>query len=171
MSCGGCLWGWGRLVPLGVLAGPPLGRLTRFRQGLEETGRRRETYLAFGLSLALLLGQILAFWLVMRAYGLHVSFWTGAATLMIIHLGTAVRNAPANVGTYEFFCVVALTLFGINRTLATGFSVVVFVILTIPLWLLGFLALGRTGVTLPSVRAQIDVTRSSVERGHGSIEG
>ena len=132
----------------------PPGRLARFRQGFQQIGRRPEAFLAFGLSLLLLTGQILAFWLVMRAYGLDLSFWIGAATLMIVHLGTAVPNAPANVGTYQFFCVLALTLFGIDKSVATGFSVVVFVILTLPLWVIGFLALGRSGATLASVRSQ-----------------
>jgi hypothetical protein len=86
---------------------------------------------------------------------LHLAFWAAAATLIVIHLGTAIPNAPANVGTYQFFCVVALTLFGVDKTIATGFSVVVFVVLTVPLWLLGSLALGRSGATLAGVRAQI----------------
>ena len=134
-------------------AGVP-GRIARFRQGFQEIGARRETYLAFGLSLVLFAGQVLAFWLVMLAYGLDVNVWTGAAALIIVHLGTAVPNAPANVGTYQFFCVIGLTLFGIDKTLAAGFSLVVFAILTIPLWLLGFLALGRTGASLDSVWAR-----------------
>ena len=137
-----------------ALAHPPPGKLARFRQGFQQIGRRPEAFLAFGLSLVLLTAQILAFWLVMRGYGLDVSFWIGAAALIIVHLGTAVPNAPANVGTYQFFCVLALTLFGIDKSVATGFSVVVFVILTVPLWGLGFLALGRSGATLASVRSQ-----------------
>jgi len=132
-----------------------LGSLVRFRRQFREMGRRRETYLALLLSLVLLGGQILAFWLVMVAYGLEARIWVGAAALVIIHLGTAIPNAPANVGTYQFFCVVALTLFGVDKTLATGFSVVVFVVLTIPLWLLGSLALARSGDTLASVRKQL----------------
>jgi uncharacterized membrane protein YbhN (UPF0104 family) len=133
----------------------PTGRVERFRRHFREIGRRRETYLAFGLSLVLLAGQVLAFWLVAIAYGLPVSVWTGAAALLIIHLGTAVPNAPANVGTYQFFCVIALTLFGIDKTFATGFSVVVFVVLTVPLWVLGSLALGRSGATLASIRTHV----------------
>ena len=83
-------------------------------------GLKRETYVAFGLSLALLASQILAFWLVMRAYRLEVGLWVAAATLTIVHLGTAIPNAPANVGTYQFFCVVGLMLFGIDKTSPVG---------------------------------------------------
>ena len=134
----------------------PSGRIERFRRHFREIGRRPETFVAFGVSPVLLLGQILAI-----AYApLHLAFWAAAATLIVIHLGTAIPNAPANVGTYQFFCVVALTLFGVDKTIATGFSVVVFVALTVPLWLLGSLALGQSGATLAGVRAQI--------RGNGS---
>jgi uncharacterized membrane protein YbhN (UPF0104 family) len=142
-----------------AIADAPPGRVERFRRHFRAMGRRRETYLAFGLSLVLLAGQILAFWLVMIAYRLHVSVWVGAAALLIIHLGTAIPNAPANIGTYQFFCVIALTLFGVDKTLATGFSVVVFVVLTVPLWVLGSLALGRSGATLAAIGTRMDARR------------
>jgi hypothetical protein len=76
--------------------------------------------------------------------------------LLIVHLGTAIPNAPANVGTYQFFCVVGLTLFGVEKTLATGFSVVVFLLLTVPLWIIGFFALSRSGMTLSTIRNEIN---------------
>jgi glycosyltransferase 2 family protein len=128
--------------------------LNELRFGAKRIGLRRETYFAFGLSLTLLAGQILAFWLVMRAYRLEVSLWVAAATLIVVHLGTAIPNAPGNVGTYQFFCVVALMLFGIDKAVAGGFSVVVFVVLTVPLWVLGFLALARIGITLRVLRRE-----------------
>ena len=151
----------GSVDPVNGSAEPRVvGRLEGFRQKFREMGRTRETYLAFLVSLALLAGQTLSFWFVMVAYGLDVSIWVGAATLLIIHLGTAIPNAPGNVGTYQFFCVVALTLFGIDKTLATGFSVVVFVVLTIPLWLICSLALARSGATLAGLRRQSDALGS-----------
>jgi len=100
--------------------------------------------------------EALAFWFVMRAYGLGLSFWAGLVVFLIVHLGTALPNAPANVGTYQFFTVVGLTLFGVDKTVAGGFSIAVFVILTVPLWAIGLLALSRTGMTLHSLRAEID---------------
>jgi glycosyltransferase 2 family protein len=128
--------------------------LNQLRFGARRIGLRRETYVAFGLSLTLLAGQILAFWLVMRAYGLEVSLWVAAATLIVVHLGTAIPNAPGNIGTYQFFCVVGLMLFGVDKAVAGGFSVVVFVVLTVPLWLLGSLALARMGITLRVLRRE-----------------
>jgi hypothetical protein len=124
--------------------------------GLRDIGTSRSVYLAFGLSLLFLALQALAFWLILWGYGLRLSFWVGFVVLLIVHLGTAIPNAPANVGTYQFFCVVGLTLFGVEKTLATGFSVVVFLLLTVPLWIIGFFALSRSGMTLSTIRNEIN---------------
>jgi glycosyltransferase 2 family protein len=124
-------------------------------EGFREIGLTRHTYMAFGISLGLFVFQALSFWLILVGYGIGLSFWVGAAVFLIVHFGTALPNAPANVGSYQFFCVLGLTLFGVDKTLATGFSVVVFILLTLPLLLLGSIALGRSGTTLSSLRKDL----------------
>jgi uncharacterized protein (TIRG00374 family) len=136
--------------------------LMELHTGCQQIGLGRGTYIAFALSFALLICQMMSFWLAMVAYRLDLAFWMGAIVLVIVRLGTAVPNAPANVGTYQFFCVVGLTLFGIDKTQATGFSVVVFLLLTAPLWLLGAIALTRTGTSL----AVCGATRGSLTAHH-----
>lgn len=123
--------------------------------GFRDIGLTRYTYMAFGISLGLFVFQALSFWLMLVGYGIGLSFWIGAAVFLIVHFGTALPNAPANVGSYQFFCVLGLTLFGVDKTVATGFSVVVFILLTVPLLLLGALALGRSGTTLSSLRKDL----------------
>lgn len=115
--------------------------LREIARGLRAIGTSPAAWLAFALSLVFLTGQIVAFWLMLRAYGIAVPVWTGAAVLMIVHLGTAIPNAPANVGTFQVSTIMALTLFGVSSAAAAGFSIVSFVILTAPLWLLGTAAL------------------------------
>jgi len=140
--------GWKPLRILKTLLG-------HIEDGLRQIGLTSSFWAAFGLSLVFLLGQILAFWLIMLACGLWLSFWVGAVVLLVVHLGTAVPNAPANVGTYQFFTVLGLSLFGVDKTTATGFSFVVFFLLTVPLWVLGLLALSRSGTPLSSIRRGI----------------
>lgn len=106
-------------------------------------------------SLGVLVFQTLAFWCVIAAYHLPVSVLAGVAVFLIVHLGTAIPNAPANVGSFQLFTVLGLGLFGVEKDLAVGFSAGVFLILTIPLWLIGFLALSRTGLSLRSIRDQL----------------
>ena len=90
----------------------------------------------------------------MVGYGLDLSFWAGGAVFFIVSLGTAIPNAPGNVGSYQFFTIVGLTLFGVDKTFAAGFSMVVFVLLTLPLLILGSIAFSRSGLTLTSVQSR-----------------
>ena len=106
------------------------------------------------ISSGVLVFQALAFWLVMVACALPVSPWQGAIALLIVHLGTALPNAPGNVGSYQLFSVLALSLFGIGKVEATAFSMVAFVALTAPLWVLGLLALRAGGLSLGRVRRE-----------------
>ena len=130
--------------------------LSTIANGIRDIGASRLFYFSLIGSGVMLIFQIIAFWLVMEAYGLNLSVWAGSAVLLLLHLGTVIPNAPSNIGTYQFFCVVGLTYFGIDKTIATGFSVVVFIILTIPLWAIGLFAIGRSGMTVKEMRHEIN---------------
>jgi hypothetical protein len=74
---------------------------------------------------------------------------------IIVHLGTLVPTAPANLGSYQFFTVLGLTLFGVEKAAAAGFSLVVFAVLTAPLWVIGLWALGSSGLTLFQITSEL----------------
>lgn len=139
----------------------------RLAGGLQQIGFSGSFFLALSVSGLLLLFQILSFWFAMWGYGLHVSFWVGAVVALIVRLGTAIPNAPANVGSFQFFCVVGLTLFGVEKTLATGFSIAVFVLLTVPLWAIGFAALAGSGMTLMMIRKDLRGLVQGTDRREG----
>src|SRR5262249_16414637 len=70
--------------------------LDRLLEGLQTIGHSASLYRAVGASLALLVAQILALWAMMRSYSLDQhSFWVASVVLFILHLGTAIPNAPA----------------------------------------------------------------------------
>ena len=150
------------------------GRLSQLIEhvatALRSIGGASSSYVAAALSGLLLVLQIVAFWLVMEAYGLRLSVWHGAAVVLILHLGTAVPSAPSNLGTYQFFTVVGLTLFNVDKTVATGFSVVVFLILTIPLWVIGLFAFGRAGLRVRTIRVEL-AGIAKRWRGAGEVAG
>lgn len=142
--------------------------IDRFAIEMKEIGLSRLFYESFGVSFLILFFQIIAFWLVMEAFNLKLSFLLGAVVFLIVHLGTALPNAPGNVGTYQFFCVVGLSLFGVDKTTATAFSVMAFIILTIPLLIIGLIALGRTGMSLTQIRREINTVLDRVKISENS---
>lgn len=147
----------GHIVPESnpSLTGSIASFVSEMALGLQRIGLTRLFYRSLAISPLILIFQAIAFWMVLIAYGIHLSLWAAIAVYLIIRLGTAIPNAPANVGSYQFFCVLGLTLFGVNKNIAAGFSFVVFAILTVPLWVLGMLALSRTGMTLRAIQQRI----------------
>jgi glycosyltransferase 2 family protein len=129
--------------------------LNRLAIELRVIAHSPSSLMAFGLSLLVVSLQWLAFWLVVVAYGLPLSLPEAAAVFVIVHVGTSMPGAPANVGTYQFFTVLGLKLFGIDKTSAAGFSLVGFVLLSAHIWLLGFWAFRGSGLTLLGMRSEL----------------
>ncbi len=129
--------------------------IDRMARGLHRIGFSRGLLLAAVASLGILVFQALAFWLIMAAMRLPLSIWQGAVVFLIVHLGTALPNAPSNIGSYQFFTVVGLAIFGVEKPVAASFSIVVFVLLTMPLWIIGLAALRRTGMSLSALRSEV----------------
>lgn len=131
------------------------GKFMAVLTDLHAIGTSPSFYAAVLTSLAIPFCQVLGLWAVMRAYGLPLSFLAAIVVLLIINLGVSLPNAPANVGSYQFFCVLGLSIFNVEKTRATGFSIFAFLALTIPLAFLGFAALLRSGMSFGSMRAKV----------------
>jgi glycosyltransferase 2 family protein len=161
-------WRGRRPASRGLLKWKPLREIAdlfaRLSEGLRETSRTKEFYLSFVLSLPFLALQAITLWLIMLGYGLRLSFWVGVAVYVIVSLGTALPNTPANVGSYQFLTVLGLTLFGVDKTSATGFSLVAFTLLSLPLLAIGFLALSQSGMSLAAIREELRQTERRADQ-------
>jgi uncharacterized protein (TIRG00374 family) len=131
------------------------GRILRALTGLHAMGTAPSFYPAVLTSVAMPACQVLALWAMMRAYGLHLSFMGGVVVLLVINLGVSLPNAPANVGAYQFFCVLGLSVFDVEKPTATGFSIFALIALSLPFAFLGFAALLRSGMSLRSMREKV----------------
>jgi uncharacterized protein (TIRG00374 family) len=127
--------------------------LDRFAGGLRSIWASPGLPSALAVSLLVMVLQALSFWSIMHAYGIRVSLWVPTVVLIIVRLGTAVPNAPANLGPYQFFCVIALALFSIDKTTATGFAIVMSIILAVPILTLGLTAFVKSGLSVSALRA------------------
>jgi hypothetical protein len=63
---------------------------------------------------------------------------------VVLRLGTVLPQAPGNVGSFQALTILALGIFQIPRDEATGFATLLFFVVTMPLWLAGFIALLAT---------------------------
>jgi glycosyltransferase 2 family protein len=122
--------------------------------GTRKIGLSTHFFLSLTLTLASLLMQALALWFVADAFGLQIEFWKAAVVLLILRLGVVIPSAPANIGTYQFSAALGLELFGMERSVATGFSLVLFFVLMVPTWITGSIALSQSGLTLLRLRQE-----------------
>jgi glycosyltransferase 2 family protein len=102
--------------------------------------------------LGILVLQAIALWLLLIAYHINLSLLQGGALFAIITLGTVLPNAPANIGSWQFFCVLGLRLFGVSPAEAAGFSLVAYAIWTIPPVLMGGVALAFSPLSWKDIR-------------------
>jgi glycosyltransferase 2 family protein len=136
--------------------GPHLpGKVMRALTGLHAMGTAPSFYPAVLTSIAMPACQVFALWAMMKSYGLGLSFMACVVVLLVINLGVSLPNAPANFGSYPFFCALGVSIFGIDKSTAAGFSIFAFIALTFPFVFLGFAALLRSGMTLRSMREKV----------------
>ena len=131
---------------------------------LHAIGTAPTFYPALLLSLLMPFCQILGIWAMMKSYGLHLPFLVSVVVLLVINLGVSLPNAPANVGAYQFFCVLGLSVFQVEKTTATGFSIFAFLALTFPFVFLGFAALVRSGLSMRSMREKVVGVPAGVQK-------
>jgi glycosyltransferase 2 family protein len=123
--------------------------------GLKQIGFSRPFWGAAAFSGLLHLVQALAFLAVLEACRIDLPLVASIAVFLIVQLGIAIPNAPANVGTFQLFCVLGLTFFGVDKSAAAAVSVLAFAILTFPVLLIGALATVQAGLSLTGFRSQI----------------
>ena len=82
------------------------------------------------------------------AFGFALGLDAAFAVLAIVNLGLIVPSSPGFVGTFQFFCVAALALYGIDKSAALGFSVAYHLSQWLPTTLLGFYFLNRDHLSM-----------------------
>jgi glycosyltransferase 2 family protein len=140
------------------------GKILRSLTGLHAIGTAPSFYPAVLTSIAMPACQVLALWAMVRAYHLDLSFMAAVVVLLVINLGVSLPNAPANVGSYQFFCVLGVSVFGVEKTTAAGFSFFAWFALTLPFVFLGFAALLQSGMSLHSMREKVSGVPRQVSR-------
>jgi uncharacterized membrane protein YbhN (UPF0104 family) len=128
-------------------------------------GHSRYLYFSAAVSLLYLALQVIPFWAMMRAYGfVDASLGIGAMLMVVLRLSSAVPQAPGNVGTFQALLAAILAVLGYGHDYAKRFSVLMWAAITLPLLLVGSVALIITGVRIDELhkhaRAEVPVLKS-----------
>jgi len=71
------------------------------------------------------------------ALGIRVPFLAALLLLAALHLGVVVPSSPGRVGVFHYICVLSLSLFSVDRSLAMSYGLVLHLIVFMPMITLG----------------------------------
>jgi uncharacterized protein (TIRG00374 family) len=136
------------------------GQMENFRLGLtalRKAGIIFPTGLLAGLSWLLRLSLV---GMIFIAFRLELPLIAVPVTLILLNLGIAAVNTPANLGGFELSMVAALKLFALDTETAVSAAVLLHVAEVLPILGLGFYVLWRTGFRLKALRPAEKISRS-----------
>src|SRR5580698_7818917 len=126
-----------------------------FIEDLHRIGHSRYLYFSFALSIPYLLLQIVPIYAIMQAYGFDGVAWAQAGALMVLlRLGGVLPQAPGNIGLFQVVSTLVLTLFGAPVAMARRFAFILFAVVTVPLLLVGFIALIASGAKMGDIQRE-----------------
>ena len=114
-------------------------------------GNRRTLTEAFAITFIYWILQILAVWALFLSYDMDLSIWAASVVLIIKSIGTVIPSAPANLGVFQSVVKMSLTLFNVEPNVALELSVLMWAALTLPLLIVGFIAVLFTGRSIMEI--------------------
>ena len=98
------------------------------------------------------LGAIINY-LIFLAVDLSLPFTAAVFLLLVLSLSVAVPSSPGKVGVFHCLTILALAVFGVERSLALTYSLVLHLVVFLPPCLLGILFFWRENLSLRQLRA------------------
>ncbi|HYD50633.1 MAG TPA: lysylphosphatidylglycerol synthase transmembrane domain-containing protein [Terriglobales bacterium] len=135
--------------------------LRAFLDGMRILPDGRLLAAVFAISVVYWFLPILSSWVILRAFAFDVPFNAALIVFIFIGFGTALPGLPGNVGTYQYACILALALFGVEQSQALAYGLVLNAIQVVTLILQGLVALPFAGVTIDDFRrARSEMSRA-----------
>jgi glycosyltransferase 2 family protein len=129
-------------------------RFAHLMHEIHELGDVRSLTMAMGISVLYLLLPILSVWCLFRAYDFDFGLVQAGIVLIVVHIGTILPNAPANIGSFQAFATVALGIIRAEQSAAASFALIFYIAHTLPQILVGFVVLLFTGLNLGEVHTR-----------------
>jgi uncharacterized protein (TIRG00374 family) len=123
-----------------------LGLMQRFLDGLASLRSPFNVLMVFVTSVIIWLLETGKYWFVMQAFDFSVSFFALMLMNGIVNLATTIPSAPGYIGTFDAPGIAVLTAYGVEHSVAAGYTLVLHVALWLPITLLGAYYLTREGI-------------------------
>ena len=131
-------------------------------EDLHLIGHSRYLYFSFFVSGLYLAAQVLPIYGLVQAYNLKVPWTASFMAMVLLRLSSVIPQAPGNIGSFHWVAARALIMFGVDGQLARRFTIILWAGVTIPLIIVGFIAVTMEGINMSHL--QRDATSAAKER-------
>ena len=120
----------------------------RLIEDLHLIGHSRYLYYSFMVSGLYLGAQILPIYGLIHAYNLNVPWAASLVAMVLLRITAILPQAPGNLGSFQVVAAYAMSLFRLDGQLARRFSIILWAGVTIPLIVIGFIAVTMEGINM-----------------------
>lgn len=89
--------------------------------------------------------EAITYFIVAKSLAMDISFMQTLLVMVILNFGILIPSSPGYVGTFEYFTILGISIFGINRTDAASFAIILHIAQFIPITLYGGLVISKIG--------------------------
>ena len=118
----------------------------RFITGIEALSSLKSMLVVLGTSVVIWLLETSVYWVVMHAFPIVVNFFGLMLMNGILNLSTTLPSAPGYIGTFDAPGIALLSAYGIEKSMAAGYTLVLHAALWLPVTLLGGYFFAREGL-------------------------
>ncbi len=139
------LWFIERLTPKRLHA-KIISVMNKFLDGLASLRSPFNALMVFFTSVIIWLLETGKYWFVMHAFPFQVSFFALMLMNGIVNLATTIPSAPGYIGTFDAPGIAVLAAYGVEYSIAVGYTLILHVALWFPITVLGAYYLTREGI-------------------------
>ena len=132
-----------------------LNLASSFIEGLNVLRRRKEILIVSSFSILVWIFEGITFYFGAKALNLSVSCPQAYLTMVVVALGLTIPSSPAFVGVYEYFCIIALALFAIDKSFALSYAVLLHSVQFILIVSFGLFFLWKENLSLMRLKKEI----------------
>lgn len=125
--------------------------VSEFSEGLVILGSLKHTLVIFLYSIVSWVISGLSFYLCLFGFSLNLPLSAGFFILVMAVIGVMIPAAPGYLGTYQYFCILALEIFGVDKSIAFSYSMVSYIISFVPVTIAGIVFLFLEGLSFGDI--------------------
>jgi uncharacterized protein (TIRG00374 family) len=118
--------------------------------GLSSLDTIRRPRLLIGLfvwSTVVCIFSTLTNYLVFLSLELMLPVWVSLLLLVVLQVGTAVPSSPGRIGVFQYLVILALSIVALDKNMALGYSVLLYLVIYVPITIIGVYCLWREKIT------------------------